>query len=338
MQIHGTSSASDSVKTELYDSSATHICLCFDGYINKQVLLTAFSAATAAQGALVVHFVYPQNAAQKFRSDLDTLTARLQTRQTQLFTAELHIVTDEAFDALPSIGWLPKASCLRLLISSYLPPEISRIIYLDSDIMVTADLGELYRMDLHGYPIAAVQDDGMRQYYCDPIGLNAHHYFNAGVLLIDLAQWDVLAKQALVLFAKNGTIYPCLDQDVLNIVLKDNWLELKSHWNATAKRQPFASRWFELIWPDGWKNEKLPPAVYHMTPFKPWCLCCTSRIRFAYRRLAQELFDGGIPITGGAPLIINAVSWLPQPVYHLMRLLWDANLALKQFIRQRIRR
>ena len=316
------------------ECSGTHICLCFDGNINKQVLLTAVSAATATQGALTVHFVCPQKAEQNFRSDLNALTARLHAQSPNLFTQKIHVVADETFDALPSIGWLPKASCLRLIISSILPRELQRIIYLDSDIMVTADLSELYRMNMRGYPIAAVQDDGMRQYYCSPIGLDARHYFNAGVLLIDLAQWQDSAQHALSLFTENGAIYPTLDQDVLNLVFKNKWLELGVKWNTTSQRQPFASRWFELIWPNGWKNERLPPAVYHMTPFKPWTTINTSRYRFAYRELAGMLFDGGIEITKDVPLLLKIISWLPLPLYRFMRLLWDTSLMIKHHIRR----
>ena len=334
MQIDMTPSTSTTDRTMPTECSGTHICLCFDGNINKQVLLTAVSAATATQGALTVHFVCPQKAEQNFRSDLNALTARLHTQSPNLFTPEIHVIADETFDALPGICWLPKASCLRLIISSILPRYIQRVIYLDSDIMATADLSELYRVDMRGCPIAAVQDDGMRQYYCAPIGLDARHYFNAGVLLIDLTQWQEPAQRALDLFTENGAIYPTLDQDVLNIVFKNKWRELDARWNTTSQRQPFASRWFELIWPDGWKNERLPPAVYHMTPFKPWTVCNTSRYRFAYRNLARTLFDGGIKTIRGEPLSLHIIAWLPLPLYRLMRFLWDSHLMLKHCIRR----
>lgn len=310
-----------------------HICLCFDGNINRQVLLTATSAAASTQRELTVHFLCPQSASQLFKIDLNALLLRLHYRRAKRFTPEIHVVPDEEYEKLPSINWLPKASCLRLLISSYLPKGLQRIIYLDSDIMVTADLGDLFHTHMHGHPIAAVQDAGMRQIYCDPAGLNARHYFNAGVLLIDLAQWDVPAKRALALFAEKGATYSCLDQDVLNIVFKDNWLELDARWNLTEQRQPFASRWFELMWPDGRDNEEIPPSVYHMTPFKPWCRCCTSRYRFTYRRMALDLFGKTMPIDEEAPFMIWMISWFPRPLYRLMRFFWDTSLFIRFFFR-----
>ena len=318
--------------------STIHICLCFDGNINKQALLTAFSVANASSDTVVAHFVCFEKEAQKFRLELDALMARMHGRQVKFFIPEIHTVADDIVDAIPKHGWLPKAACLRLFLASILPIEIQRVIYLDCDILVAADLGELYRMDLHGCPIAAVQDERMRPFFCVEIGLDARHYFNSGMLIIDLAQWDEPARRALDLFVENGAAYPCLDQDVLNIVFKDNWLELETRWNTTTNLHPFASRWFELVWPDGWKNENFPPAVYHLTPAKPWVLCCPSRVRFTYRRLARELFEGGIPINRAAPFVFMALSWMPRPFYRMAFWLRDTQLAFKHVIgRARIR-
>lgn len=316
-----------------YKETPIHICLCFDGNINRQVLLTAASAAASSKSELTVHFLCPQSASEQFQNDLDAFTLRQQERRAKRFTPELHVLSDKEYEALPSANWLPKATCLRLLISSFLPKDLQRIIYLDSDIMVTADLSELFHTHMHGHPVAAVQDEGMRQIYCGAIGLDARHYFNAGVLLIDLAQWNEPANRALALFAEEGATYPCLDQDVLNIVFKDNWQALDARWNLTEQRHPFASRWFEWIWPNGQKKERLPPAVYHMTPIKPWHRCCTSRYRFAYRQLALDLFEGGIAISEDAPLVFRMISWLPLPLYLLMRLMWDIHLSVKHYFR-----
>lgn len=334
MQINAKGSSAESNHSAINEDSVTHICLCFDGNINKQVLLTAFSAAHSANGPLVVHFVCPQSAVPRFCDALKVLKERLHANSMRLFKSEIHVVDNEVFESLPSIGWLPKASCLRLIIASLLNPGLSRIIYLDSDIMVTADLCELYRIDLRGLPIAAVQDEGMRPCYCDCNGLNAGHYFNAGVLVIDMKQWSEPAQKALALFAKQGVRYPCLDQDVLNIVFKDNWLELDARWNLTEQKHPFASRWFELIWPNGRKKESLPPAVYHMTPLKPWYRCCTSQYRFTYRQIAHTLFEDGIAIVEDAPLVFRLISWLPRPLYLLTRLIWDINLSVKHFLQR----
>ena len=58
------------------------------------------------------------------------------------------------------------------------------------------------------------------------------HYFNSGVLLINLKKWrEENIQEKLVYKAKqiNSKIYP--DQDPLNAVFRDKWLELPPYWN-----------------------------------------------------------------------------------------------------------
>jgi len=310
-------------------ANTTHICLCFDGNVNRQVLLTASSAAGAAAGAVGAHFVCVESAAEGFARELEAMG------EGRKFEALTHVVPDEMLDKLPDTKWLPRASCLRLFISSVLPAELERVVYLDCDILVTADLAELYGTDMGGRPVAAVRDRGMRPLYCAPLGLDARNYFNAGMLLVDLKKWGGPAQKALDLIASGGTIYPCLDQDVLNIVFKGNWLELEQRWNILGAQQPFASRWFGMFATERMKRAELPPAVYHFTPVKPWDVSCVSRARFAYRRMARALFGaGGIPFVNRASRMFKVFAWLPSPLYRLANAVWESSI----WIRHRMRK
>jgi lipopolysaccharide biosynthesis glycosyltransferase len=63
------------------------------------------------------------------------------------------------------------------------------VLYLDSDIIIHGDITELFEMDLLGFPFGAVPDaltDKDREIRTK-IALDGNaHYFNGGVLLIDL--------------------------------------------------------------------------------------------------------------------------------------------------------
>jgi len=294
----------------------THICLCFDSNIIQPALLTAFSAANAARGRIVAHLVCQEAVVPKLRHELDILATRLGGWRPEFFTPEIHVVPEDILDAVPIHQW-PKAACLRFFIASVLPKEIKRVIYLDCDIFVAADLGELYRVDMRGHPVAAARDTWMHAWFCAGLGLDVRRYFNSGVMLVDLAQWDTPAMRALGLIAENAAAYSCFDQDALNLVFKDNWLALETRWNTMTKQQPYASLWYEFAWPDGRKNERIPSAVYHFTPVKPWDSHCSSRVRFAYRKLARELFEGGFPVKDNASFLAKAPAWLPLPLHRL---------------------
>src|SRR5690606_27709269 len=88
--------------------------------------------------------------------------------------------------------WVSSMTYARIRLQESLSDSIERVIFLDSDILVLGDLGELARVDLGGQPLGAVPDahvdDALRT------GLRPEHagvprvqrYFNAGVLVIDL--------------------------------------------------------------------------------------------------------------------------------------------------------
>jgi hypothetical protein len=89
---------------------------------------------------------------------------------------------------------LSKAAFARLLAPSILA-DVDRVLYLDSDVLVTGDIVELWRCDLGGLPLGAVRDPlfvylGQDVRNCRQFGISPlHHYFGTGVMLMDLRQW-----------------------------------------------------------------------------------------------------------------------------------------------------
>ena len=86
---------------------------------------------------------------------------------------------------------LSSAAYYRILLASILH-DVSRVIYLDCDMMVMGDLQVVYDMDLKGHGVAAVQD------YDTPVDMEHYRqlglsegdkYFNSGFMVIDLDFW-----------------------------------------------------------------------------------------------------------------------------------------------------
>ncbi len=128
----------------------------------------------------------------------------------------------------------------RLLIPDLLPQELTRAIYLDSDVLVLRDLERLWRTPLRGRPVGAVQDMviqtmgnafGPR----DDLGVPlATPYFNSGVLLMDLRAWRTkgIGERTIRYLDRNRDWVRFLEQDALNVVLRGNWTELDLLWNV----------------------------------------------------------------------------------------------------------
>jgi lipopolysaccharide biosynthesis glycosyltransferase len=116
---------------------------------------------------------------------------------------------------VPVSGHVNLVTYYRVLISRVLPAEISRVIYLDADLVVCADLGRLWDCEFDGQWCLAAQDcaapyldssQALANYeLCASmlgsprpvpnfreLGLQGEAaYFNAGVLLVDLDGWQI---------------------------------------------------------------------------------------------------------------------------------------------------
>lgn len=122
---------------------------------------------------------------------------------------------------------------LRLLITQYVPDSITKILYLDVDIIVIGSINELVETSLNGYLLGAIEDspNQLRQKRLDIPKTNG--YFNSGVLLLNLTYWrehQITAKS--IAFIKEHPEKICQhDQDVLNVVSEGRWKRIPFKWN-----------------------------------------------------------------------------------------------------------
>ncbi|MCP9796364.1 glycosyltransferase family 8 protein [Cyanobium sp. Lug-B] len=136
-----------------------------------------------------------------------------------------------------------KSPYARFFIPEYLS-DVSRCIYLDTDLIVCSDLKELQTLDLQGKSSACVIDGGIdtpqqQQRLRDKLKLtNPRQYFNSGVIVMDLDAWrrGHIQSKALTVAQDNYDLLDQMDQDALNIVLADDWLVLDPKWNTSKGR------------------------------------------------------------------------------------------------------
>ena len=175
----------------------------------------------------------------------------------------------------------------RLLFAEIMPPEVERLTYLDCDMMVRAPIEEIAEIDLAGFPIAAVPD---------PFGLHislgrdirakgdlfdpADDYFNAGLIVIDMAGWrDAHILQRLETGIADGTMARIYyDQDLLNLIFARNWLKLDQAWNVVDPRPV---------------HHAINPKLLHYTGGgKPWKRTANVAFLQMYRHvMTNELYN-----------------------------------------------
>jgi len=178
---------------------------------------------------------------------------------------------------------LSRATLYRLLLEQILPSDIERLIYLDGDIVVLDSLAPLFDAELGGRALGAVRDANSPWCagICGPdwqrLGLAPDSpYFNAGILLIDLAAWrrERIGERALDVLRRQSPQWA--DQDALNIILEGRWTELPRRWNLqTADVSGNSTGW--AVFGDDTRAATADPAVIHYSGIgqpKPWQLGC----------------------------------------------------------------
>ncbi|MCF7530084.1 glycosyltransferase family 8 protein [Neisseria lisongii] len=177
------------------------------------------------------------------------------------------IPIDATLPEIFKVPHLSEAALYRLIIDQVVD---KKALYLDCDIVVTANLQELYQTDISHYYVAAVDDAFIAQtddhYYLEFPDMKP--YFNSGVLLINAEKWrenDVLTKSVKMLNEYNF-IYA--DQDMLNILFVKQWLQLDSSYNFQCHAQDVLSE-------ENWQAYRqsisgIPKIIHYTSGLKPW--------------------------------------------------------------------
>ena len=144
-----------------------------------------------------------------------------------------------------------------------------KVLYLDSDLIVTDDLTDLFELDLDENYLAAARS-------CFGAGLG----FNAGVLLINNKKWrsETIRQKLIELTEKEHENVKEGDQSILNMLFKDQYSLLDDKYNfqigfdagAAEKNHTFI---FEITLTPS------PKILHYISPDKPWKQFSVGRLR-----------------------------------------------------------
>jgi lipopolysaccharide biosynthesis glycosyltransferase len=209
-------------------------------------------------------------------------------------------------DGLPVSGHVTRTAYARLLLPSLLPQNLSKVIYLDSDLLICRDITALWAEPFEGAACLAITDSAAPWIDAEvaaptfkrfqshlaaarpipnyrEIGLDPRaRYFNSGVLSIDLAAWraQAIVPQALECLEKHRENVLWWDQYALNVVLHGRWRPLDVRWNQgshvfhypSADECPFDKA--------TWRMARNDPWIVHFTSHvKPWHFGCPHPYR-----------------------------------------------------------
>ena len=230
-------------------------------------------------------------------------------------------------------GYTSYATYARIFIPEVLE-EDGRVVYIDSDTLVAGSLDGLMSFDMDGKPFAIGVDCApcsYKQVICHDI---SRPYCNAGIMVVDLAEWRRrrCTERFLSELANPGGPNPLGDQDIFARVF----------WSETAFLHPkynFLSQFFLFSY-DGLAKvvggeECLPitreeylearrsPAIYHFsghTLGRPWYTSSKHPMRRAYQEAAKV-----------AGLSEVAEQTRPMPAAYMLQYLLHRFLSQRMF-------
>lgn len=141
------------------------------------------------------------------------------------------------------------AANMRLFLDEVLDESVDRVLYLDADTIVNAGLDELFTLDMCGKTIGMVLDS-LGESHKGQIGLSSEdEYFNSGVILFDMKKWrenrysDKIGRHVI----EKRSHYPAPDQDLLNLVCKDDIFRLDIGYNFQPVHSAFSIKQYYQI-------------------------------------------------------------------------------------------
>jgi lipopolysaccharide biosynthesis glycosyltransferase len=263
-----------------------HIALTFDDKYWAPAYTTMRSICMVSTRArdIVFHLMHV-GLSDRHKVDLAAVTAEFGARLVYYDLDALGILK-QRIAALPRVGMHINTPIVytRLFLTDIVPKDVERLIFIDSDMMVRAPIEQIYDLDLEGYPIAAASDPYRtgfqtgrdlkpKRYYS-----TTDLFFNAGLLVIDtrkMAEIDTVGT-ILTLLTPDEVAGLYYDQDILNIVFRNNWLVLDKLWNL---QNPLPA------------HEVLDPFVVHYTGIhKPWLLFKKPAFKRMYRHMMTNAY------------------------------------------------
>ena len=168
------------------------------------------------------------------------------------------------------------ATYYRLILADILPPNLSHILYLDSDLVIESDLAALLDLNFfvnqQPYYLYAVSDIIPKLGSISSKIIDYKDYFNAGVMYLnlDLMRADNVTEKLLITAVEKKDFLKFSDQDVLNLCFYQRWGELEPSFNNVSGHQEKLN-WFIT-----------PKIIHYIGRVKPWHLNCRTPLRKRY--------------------------------------------------------
>lgn len=173
---------------------------------------------------------------------------------------------------LATSAWGPEAY-FRLAVADLLPDDVTRVLYLDTDMIIHHSIEDFYNCELHGNKIAACKEfvcnppfNNYRDELFAPLFTEGFSYFNSGTILYDLSAMRMTDTFSAYMDTARELHYKIQfpDQDLLNYRHYNETLfadTMKYNLNARCAYNDYHMRYDDM---------NTQGVIIHYASSKPW--------------------------------------------------------------------
>lgn len=202
---------------QIVKNSPIHIAFCVnDGYV-PYMLVSIRSIIDNNQSSIICIHILTDYVSPQMQARIDNVVAGEHNVK-----YEIHIVSDDILKGLYLNHWAIY-TWYRVVLPEILPKDVHKVLYLDADTLILADLNSVMNTEMSGKAIAGATDVYNDTKF-ERLGYSKDKgYICAGVLLMNLDYWrkhDLTSE--LIKWAKeHESILRMPDQDTINVVCQD---------------------------------------------------------------------------------------------------------------------
>ncbi len=256
------------------DQISLAICIDKNFVMQAGVFITSIKETNKDEKILI--YIFNQDLSDENKNTLNSIVSGTEI-SLEFLSPDLSLLPEVS---TAGKSHLSMATYYRLLIPYALPESVSKLLYLDCDMIVLDSLRPLWETDINGKSGAVSMD----MFNDDPsiatrLMYNpSYGYFNAGMILINLDYWrkNNISGKTLDFLRDHKELCLAHDQDALNHTMTETALFVSVRYNLQLD---FLKDFNCLIVDPKHNNEIIEarrnPCIIHYTgPTKPWLSNC----------------------------------------------------------------
>ncbi len=197
-------------------------------------------------------------------------------RKGSIMNLSLIEVENDTYSNLHETLQFPRATYGRFLAPGLVSPNDS-LLYLDADIIVLGDLGQIFELDLGSYPVGGISNIDetalARLLNQDVEG----GYLDSGLLLFNVKKWqeENLTDKVIKKILESGHLWNTPDNHGLNVVLKGNFQHI-------PRKYTYPTHYY-FTFPQTRKEGEAAVILGFAGPVKPDSYLCLDHFKSVYK-------------------------------------------------------